>query len=622
MYLKKFLFLILIVGLVSAENEKEITDKKPSPVVSDTNSTVTTSTIKATPSVSTENLIKKPIADKDEKKKDPVESVESVPTVDPVASIGPELSTGSSEEDELKHGSSLLGGHTSSGHSGLTSHSSLTSHSVHTNKKPVTTTHHCPVCPTYTCPSCPSERHCPSCPKVCHKDICDEPHEVYKSHADLCDELCYPNFCHDVGLTGTYREGCFCKQGYSRNSFGKCVPESQCPKCGLHEVLATRPDCSDKCDPSNCLKSNVNRCFCVQGYKKDSLGNCIEEHHCSGKNCGPYEVYLTNQNACSERCDSKVCHPTYRDGCYCVQGYKRNQQYQCVLQNQCPTTSTCESNEVYLQNHDTCADQCDKTNCQTSYRDGCYCKEGYKKNEYKNCVPESQCPKKCGPNENYLTKQDSCSDLCDKSGCYTTYIDGCYCVPGYKRDRYSNCVLEKLCYNCTDHEVYTECSGPCYDACDTTNCGSKECKKGCGCVPGFKRNLDGYCIPEGSCPTCTGENEKYTYGDACTNRCDKTLPCVSEGSKPGCYCKPDYLQNYQGVCVHKSTCLTCKKSNEKYTAYGKSCLDSCVDDLTACASEPYKPMCYCEKNYQRDPQTGGCSKCPHNEKGYRYSFDY
>lgn len=149
-----------------------------------------------------------------------------------------------------------------------------------------------------------STAHYPRPPRYC----CDDPNEEYSD----CGPSCGGDGCRPIEYVlpcnQTCQPGCFCKCGYFRNFEGVCVLPQDCP---------------------DGLVGNV-------GYPKVCPG-----HQC----CGQFE-YFTESNGCIEEClpanvPSTItippCRPEVEPGCYCLPGYRRNQETGvCGTDDQCP----------------------------------------------------------------------------------------------------------------------------------------------------------------------------------------------------------------------------------------------------------------------------------------------
>uniref|UniRef100_A0A023G7Q2 Putative tick til 17 n=1 Tax=Amblyomma triste TaxID=251400 RepID=A0A023G7Q2_AMBTT len=96
--------------------------------------------------------------------------------------------------------------------------------------------------------------------------------------------------------------------------------------------------------------------------------------------------------------------------------------------------------------------------CTDDCRYGCYCSQGFYRNEEKNCVTLDQCPPQqeephpsCGLNEEWkVCVSSSCAEAtCEKRtigpGCTPDCQRGCYCSSGFFRNAQNNCVAEDQC---------------------------------------------------------------------------------------------------------------------------------------------------------------------------------
>ncbi|XP_055387615.1 inducible metalloproteinase inhibitor protein-like [Condylostylus longicornis] len=182
-----------------------------------------------------------------------------------------------------------------------------------------------------------------------------------------------------------------------------------------------------------------------------------------------------------------------------------------------------------------------------------------------------------GANEIYLFREEAplcdtnCSTLC--LPCKNNVVtEGCFCKTGYARGASGP--------TCADpNEIYLyHYEAPACDANCSVLC--KPCKDdvkvdGCFCKTNYARDENGVCIPIYKCRICSGENvsqnnqgptcqdpnEIYLYADEAPN-CDpscSTICSVCETDSPteGCYCKPSYTRDNNGVCILISDCPLC-----------------------------------------------------------------
>jgi Trypsin Inhibitor like cysteine rich domain len=119
----------------------------------------------------------------------------------------------------------------------------------------------------------------------------------------------------------------------------------------------------------------------------------------------------------------------------------------------------CPANQEYKDcgPYKTCEKTCDNPTaagipCPKICVKGCFCKNGFVKNEAGNCVPLSQCPPKCPLNEVHRDcgPHKSCVGTCQNPyafgiACPEVCVKGCFCKDGYVRDNAGKCVLVNQC---------------------------------------------------------------------------------------------------------------------------------------------------------------------------------
>lgn len=165
------------------------------------------------------------------------------------------------------------------------------------------------------------------------------------------------------------------------------------------------------------------KCYCREGYVRDKNGNCVSTKNCdSGTNlekhilflwsrwnkvleekpsCGVNEVYKTSGYDCAtcRNYKNKKCYMVHEAKCYCKDGYVRNDYGVCVETSDCEKKEEeseeqeCGRNEVFkTKGYDckTCKNY-EYVRCSLIKKSQCYCKQGYVRNNYGECVHTSEC---------------------------------------------------------------------------------------------------------------------------------------------------------------------------------------------------------------------------------------
>lgn len=168
--------------------------------------------------------------------------------------------------------------------------------------------------------------------------------------------------------------------------------------------------------------------------------------------------------------------------------------------------------------------------------------------------------------EEYNSCGTACPLTCDNyknpPGCTKQCVPGCFCRNGYVRNDAGDCVRPSECRRCLgNHEQYTDCGSACPLTCQNYQnppiC-TAQCVAGCFCEKGYIRNETGDCVQPRQCHRCSGSNEVFSEcGTACPLTCDNyknppkfcTKQCVI-----GCHCEKGYVRNKKGNCVTPCQC--------------------------------------------------------------------
>ncbi|KFM77647.1 Zonadhesin, partial [Stegodyphus mimosarum] len=421
---------------------------------------------------------------------------------------------------------------------------------------------------------------------------------------NVCGTACPPS-CSNPNPICTQQcvSGCFCEKGYLRNDNGICIPRKQCPK-GICRKNEEYNNCGTACPPtcsnSNpvCTRQCVKGCFCKKGYVKNDDGLCIRRELCPKRTCGSNEEYRTCGTACPPTCSypNPVCTQHCVTGCFCKEGYIRNDNGICIPSDQCPK-GICGTNEEYNNCGTACPPTCSKPNpvCTKQCTRGCFCKKGYIRNDNGICIPKEQCPKgTCGKNEEYKDCGTACPPTCSKPDriCIEQCVSGCFCKKGYIRNDNHICIPKKDCpkaHICPGNQQYYKCKPTCRHTCSTHNstnvyC-SKLCRPGCFCKPGMILRKDGLCVhPEQCPPACGPKEEYYDCVPDCKNRCNPYKICPLY-CRPGCFCRNGLVLRDDGECVRPRNCnatavtttkppLQCGRDEQYYTCI-PFCLNTC-----------------------------------------------
>lgn len=243
-------------------------------------------------------------------------------------------------------------------------------------------------------------------------------------------------------------------------------------QCGENECYnpngtsCPQPSC-DNPNPETCndVQSQPG-CFCKDGFIRNSNKKCVPLKDCKGLPCGENEYYDPNGTSCPPAsCDfpnPETCNDIQaQPGCFCKDGFIRNPKNKCVLIEDCKKFYCCPGNQTYVP----CTFRCPQNVCPTddwpmackpprNCQGGCGCPLGYRWNENDECIHASDCPEiPCTIPNTYwnsctspdlmedCTNQQNQEDLPPPDICKPW----CICQQGYFRDYSNSCVLPADC---------------------------------------------------------------------------------------------------------------------------------------------------------------------------------
>lgn len=105
-------------------------------------------------------------------------------------------------------------------------------------------------------------------------------------------EMGAPIACKEANPT---LAGCYCQSGYARNDQNICIPTSECPRsndcnshmCGTNEVYSecgAAEGCQNTCESPDRSKFTkctcISGCICVDGFVRDNNYRCVLLQDC------------------------------------------------------------------------------------------------------------------------------------------------------------------------------------------------------------------------------------------------------------------------------------------------------------------------------------------------------
>jgi hypothetical protein len=293
--------------------------------------------------------------------------------------------------------------------------------------------------------------------------------------------------------------------------------------------------------------------------------------------CGPNEEFLECGSACVPDCakpeEPKFCTLQCVAACFCKAGYLKNANGECVRPENC-NTQTLVGGFRPLPPHNTQ-------------------EEVHLIGGIRPVLPHSEM--QCPNNEEFKACGSACAPTCANPHpspvCTRQCVIGCFCKPGYLRNKYHVCVEATNCEGpktdmlfayppefvvptmppqmCGENEEFRQCKG-CDGTCDTPNppC-PRICVPGCACKLGHVRTgKSGSCIKLEQCkkveaasfmmmPPVCGANEVFkTCGTACPATCANPHPSAvcTKNCVIGCFCTEGFLKHANGQCVPAANC--------------------------------------------------------------------
>ncbi|XP_013142384.1 PREDICTED: zonadhesin-like [Papilio polytes] len=474
--------------------------------------------------------------------------------------------------------------------------------------------------------------------------------------SDSCDSGKPKGFCRP----GPCRRDCICKEGYARDSNGKCIPKEKCPKiptpCGAN---ATHTDCASSCPPTcqtpkpgicpAVCKPNVE-CKCKPSYVLSPKGDCILPKDCPAP-CSGNKTFTDCASSCPPTCESPkpgpcaaVCKPNVT--CQCKPSYVLSPNGDCILPEDCPARP-CGGNATQTDCASSCPPTCESPKpgpcaavCKPN--ETCQCKPGYVLSPNGECVLLQDCPAPptCGGNATLVDCASSCPSTCqtpDPQSCIAKCnSNSCQCKPSYILSKpKGECILPVDCPGgtpCSQNATFSSCNVKCPNSycpvddrqgiiiCDPP----RPCRSGCSCKLNYKLKSikEPQCILAEECPPvkCTRPNEEWnTCPTSCLKENCEDLKLTNTACKPSrtncqprCACKEGFYRNSSRICVPASECFPSKKCD-----ISNKCKATC--DEPNPKNCPYQAAtenvegCKCKPGYVLSDKNGECiriEECP------------
>ncbi|XP_023239398.1 uncharacterized protein LOC111638005 [Centruroides sculpturatus] len=406
-----------------------------------------------------------------------------------------------------------------------------------------------------------------------NKEICSLPNEEYLKCGSPCQATC-DNYRVLKPCLASCNKGCFCKNGYVRNSTGECILKKECPKnkvnlCRFEGEITKRYDCENKCtgltlggSVYECNRADNDFCVCKRNLARHpTSGACVPINKCPNPIYWCVWDYYHVENSMllgKYRQHREITFSIYLMVRANFKSQEASQHYDAATSNphHMPQTNfrfqfwnshyvKCLENEFYDECGSFCPETCDNYGkvrpCIQLCKPGCVCNKGFVRNSKNHCVPIDQC-KKGNDLESQLEKRFSIQN-------------------------------KEICS--LPNEEYLKCGSPCQATCDNYRVLKPclaSCNKGCFCKNGYVRNSTGECILKKECPKnkvnlCRFEGEITKRYD-CENKCTgltlggSVYEC-NRADNDFCVCKRNLARHpTSGACVPINKCPNRKGAKE------------------------------------------------------------
>nr|WAP28755.1 zonadhesin-like 2 [Yponomeuta cagnagella] len=241
---------------------------------------------------------------------------------------------------------------------------------------------------------------------------CGKTCKDYKNKRKVCSLACQINGC-DCRKDYVYDENvqlCVKPRNCTKQCYGANEVYTNC----IYSDCSTPKTCDQVGYPSKILCPRYPRggcpsgCICKEGFARDSSGKCIDINQCRDYSCPANSTYVS----CNVKCPNDYCPeddqpqpmcdaPQFCDGgCRCKLNYRLNKDDQCIVSTECPPIDCTRPNEVFDSCPSAClAERCEDRDSQPSTcntlvlncQPQCVCEKNYWRNKDGICVTPKEC---------------------------------------------------------------------------------------------------------------------------------------------------------------------------------------------------------------------------------------